>query len=51
MHYSFYDCAPKRLYDQNLINQAKATMSQSQLIEFELCLPMIVLVILKLQEW
>ena len=25
-----YDCAPKRLYDQNLINQAKATMSQSQ---------------------
>ena len=25
-----YDCAPPRLYDQNLINQAKATMSQSQ---------------------
>lgn len=25
-----YDCAPKQLYDQNLINQAKATMSQSQ---------------------
>ncbi len=25
-----YDCAPQRLYDQNLINQAKATMSQSQ---------------------
>lgn len=25
-----YDCAPKQLYDQNLITQAKATMSQSQ---------------------
>lgn len=25
-----YDCAPKQLYDQNLINQAKATMSTSQ---------------------
>lgn len=25
-----YDCAPKQLYDQNLIDQAKATMSQSQ---------------------
>ena len=25
-----YDCAPKQLYDQNLLNQAKATMSQSQ---------------------
>jgi hypothetical protein len=25
-----YDCAPKQLYDQNLINQAKATMSESQ---------------------
>ena len=25
-----YDCAPQRLYDQNLINQARATMSQSQ---------------------
>jgi hypothetical protein len=25
-----YDCAPKLLYDQNLINQAKSTMSQSQ---------------------
>jgi hypothetical protein len=25
-----YDCAPTQLYDQNLINQAKATMSQSQ---------------------
>lgn len=25
-----YDCAPKQLYDQNLINQAKSTMSQSQ---------------------
>ena len=29
MKYS-YDCAPQLLYDQNLINQAKATMSQSQ---------------------
>lgn len=29
MHFS-YDCAPKQLYDQNLINQAKASMSQSQ---------------------
>jgi hypothetical protein len=29
MHFS-YDCAPKQLYDQNLINQAKATMSESQ---------------------
>jgi hypothetical protein len=25
-----YDCAPKQLYDQNLLSQAKATMSQSQ---------------------
>ena len=25
-----YDCAPQQLYDQNLINQAKSTMSQSQ---------------------
>ena len=25
-----YDCAPKQLYDQNLLNQAKASMSQSQ---------------------
>ncbi|MGI9357849.1 MAG: terminase large subunit domain-containing protein [Paracoccaceae bacterium] len=25
-----YDCAPKQLYDQNLIDQAKSTMSQSQ---------------------
>ena len=25
-----YDCAPKRLYDENLIAQSKATMSQSQ---------------------
>ena len=25
-----YDCAPVPLYDQNLINQAKATMSESQ---------------------
>ena len=25
-----YDCAPTQLYDQNLIDQAKATMSQSQ---------------------
>lgn len=25
-----YDCAPKQLYDQNLIDQAKASMSQSQ---------------------
>jgi len=25
-----YDCAPMQLYDQNLINQAKATMSESQ---------------------
>jgi hypothetical protein len=29
MHFS-YDCAPKALYDQNLINQAKSSMSQSQ---------------------
>jgi hypothetical protein len=29
MHFS-YDCAPKALYDQNLINQARASMSQSQ---------------------
>jgi hypothetical protein len=29
MHFS-YDCAPARLYDQNLITQAKASMSQSQ---------------------
>jgi hypothetical protein len=29
MHFS-YDCAPRQLYDQNLINQAKASMSQSQ---------------------
>ena len=29
MQYS-YDCAPQQLYDQNLINQAKTTMSQSQ---------------------
>lgn len=29
MHFS-YDCAPPQLYDQNLINQAKSTMSQSQ---------------------
>jgi len=29
MQYS-YDCAPPQLYDQNLLNQAKATMSQSQ---------------------
>ena len=25
-----YDCAPKQLYDRNLIDQAKSTMSQSQ---------------------
>ena len=25
-----YDCAPKQLYDKNLIEQAKSTMSQSQ---------------------
>ena len=25
-----YDCAPQQLYDQNLLSQAKATMSQSQ---------------------
>lgn len=25
-----YDCAPEALYDQNLINQAKASMSESQ---------------------
>ena len=25
-----YDCAPMQLYDQNLINQAKSTMSESQ---------------------
>jgi len=29
MHFS-YDCAPQQLYDQNLIDQAKASMSQSQ---------------------
>ena len=29
MHYS-YDCAPKQLYDQNLIDQARSSMSQSQ---------------------
>jgi hypothetical protein len=29
MHFS-YDCAPKQLYDQNLVQQAKSTMSQSQ---------------------
>lgn len=29
MHFS-YDCAPKQLFDQNLIDQAKSTMSQSQ---------------------
>jgi len=29
MQYS-YDCAPAQLYDQNLITQAKSTMSQSQ---------------------
>jgi len=29
MHFS-YDCAPDQLYDQNLINQARATMSESQ---------------------
>jgi intein/homing endonuclease len=29
MHFS-YDCAPQQLYDQNLLSQAKATMSQSQ---------------------
>jgi len=29
MHFS-YDCAPKQLYDQNLIDQAKASMSQAQ---------------------
>ena len=29
MHFS-YDCAPQQLYDQNLINQARASMSQSQ---------------------
>jgi len=29
MHFS-YDCAPKQLYDQNLIDQAKSSMSQSQ---------------------
>ena len=29
MHFS-YDCAPQQLYDQNLITQAKASMSQSQ---------------------
>ena len=26
-----YDCAPKALYDENLISQAKGTMSQSQI--------------------
>ena len=29
MHFS-YDCAPPKLYDQNLINQSKSTMSQAQ---------------------
>ncbi len=29
MHFS-YDCAPEQLYDRNLINQSKSTMSQSQ---------------------
>tara|TARA_R110000751_G_scaffold152527_4_gene257632 strand:+ start:188 stop:1921 length:1734 start_codon:yes stop_codon:yes gene_type:complete len=29
MHFS-YDCAPTQLYDQNLLNQAKTTMSTSQ---------------------
>ena len=29
MHFS-YDCAPQQLYDQNLISQSKATMSDSQ---------------------
>jgi hypothetical protein len=29
MHFS-YDCAPTQLYDQSLLNQAKATMSDSQ---------------------
>lgn len=29
MHFS-YDCAPEQLYDQNLINQSKSTMSQAQ---------------------
>ena len=29
MHFS-YDCAPKALYDQNLINHAWSSMSQSQ---------------------
>jgi len=29
MHFA-YDCAPEKLYDQNLLNQAKSTMSQSQ---------------------
>ena len=29
MHFS-YDCAPEQLYDQNLLNQAKTTMSESQ---------------------
>ena len=29
MHFS-YDCAPEQLYDQNLLNQARSTMSQSQ---------------------
>lgn len=27
-----YDCAPLQLYDQNLINQAKSTMSESQFL-------------------
>jgi len=27
-----YDCAPLQLYDQNLINQAKATMSEAQFL-------------------
>jgi hypothetical protein len=29
MHFS-YDCAPEQLYDQNLISQSKATMSDAQ---------------------
>lgn len=27
-----YDCAPEQLYDQNLINQAKSSMSESQFL-------------------
>jgi hypothetical protein len=47
-----YDCAPRQLYDQNLINQAKSTMSQSQFDrEFGRYSQMIVLDISRLLKW